>query len=43
MEFIKNLSDWEFLDEPLWRWFIFGFIAMPLIGFAWHSILDFMR
>lgn len=42
MEFLQKLTDWEFLNEPLYRWFIF-LGALLLIAWAWGAILSFMR
>lgn len=42
MDFIKGVTNWEFLNEPLWRWFLFV-IALSLMLFAWGAILSFMR
>lgn len=34
--------NWEFLDEPLWRWF-FGLGAIAALIWAWDGILSYMR
>lgn len=33
-----NAVDWKFLNEPLWRWFIFVGVLM-LIVFAWSGVI----
>lgn len=42
MDIIGNTIGWEFMNEPMWRWFIF-FGGLIAIGVAWHGILDFMH
>lgn len=42
MDIINNVTGWNFLQEPLWRWFLF-FGALLGIGWAWHGILEFMK
>lgn len=37
-----NPLRWEFLDEPLWRWFTF-FLAMNLLLVAWNGVIRLMR
>lgn len=39
---VQNLAGWPFLQEPVWRWFIF-IGAMLMMMFVWHGILDFMK
>lgn len=34
--------NWDFLDEPLYRWFIF-FGAMLGIAWGWHGVLELMH
>lgn len=38
---MSNPFNWEFLNEPLWRWFVF-FVAMGLILHAWNGVLNLM-
>lgn len=38
----KNIYDWEFLKEPMWRWFIF-FGALIFLSLTWRKILDYMK
>lgn len=42
MEVISNIYNWDFMDEPLSRWFIFigAFAAM---AWAWKGILAFIE
>lgn len=37
-----NITNWPFLNEPLWRWGVF-FIAVAAMGWGWHGILDLMK
>lgn len=39
---VSNAVNWEFLDEPLYRWFIF-FGALILISFGWRGLLSFIK
>jgi len=39
---MSNPFDWPFLQEPLWRWFIF-IIALTLFTITWNGVLEFMR
>ncbi len=41
MDVVTNLTGWKFLNEPLWRWFIF-FGALMLIAWAWKGVLSFI-
>lgn len=41
MNVVSNLTGWSFLNEPLWRWFLF-FGALILISVAWKGILSFI-
>lgn len=35
MDTIKNLANWSFMQEPIWRWFVF-LIAIGLLLGAWR-------
>lgn len=37
-----NPLAWKFMNEPLWRWFMF-ILAMNLLLAAWVGVLRFMR
>lgn len=37
-----NAFNWDFLNEPLYKWFIF-FIAMSLFAGAWAMVLHEMQ
>lgn len=37
-----QIINWEFLDEPAWRWFIF-LGALLLMMWTWRGIVDFMK
>jgi hypothetical protein len=45
MDTVKNLftgiTDWTFLNEPLWRWAIFV-IALAFITWGWNGVLGYM-
>ncbi len=41
MEVISNIANWNFMNEPLTKWFIF-FGAFLLISWAWKGILSFV-
>lgn len=41
MEVLTNTVNWTFLDEPLYRWFLF-FGALLLIAWGWKGILSFI-
>lgn len=34
--------NWEFLDEPLYRWFIF-LVAISCFAVAWSAVLNFVK
>lgn len=36
---LDKLTNWSFLNEPLWRWFVF-IVAMGFIMWAWRGILS---
>lgn len=42
MEYLQNVIGWQFMSEPLWRWFMF-WGALVAIGIAWGGILEFMK
>lgn len=39
---ISNLTNWPFLQEPIWRWFVF-LIAIGLFLNVWNGVLSYMR
>ena len=39
---IDKVTNWEFLNEPLWRWFVF-LIALTLMAWVWGAVLSFMH
>lgn len=41
MNVITNAASWQFMNEPLYRWFIF-FGALILISWGWKGILSFV-
>lgn len=42
MDALKSIKDWPFLQEPMWRWFIF-LGAMIFISLVWRIILSYMK
>lgn len=42
MNIVEKIANWQFLDEELYRWFIF-FGALICISIAWGGVLRFMR
>lgn len=42
MNFISNIANWPFLDEPAYRWMIF-FIGFSLFLGAWSGVLGYMK
>jgi hypothetical protein len=36
------ISSWQFLQEPLWRWFIM-FGAAIMISIMWRGVIDFAK
>lgn len=42
MDMLQNITNWEFLEEPLWRWALF-FGAILGIAWGWHGVLDLMH
>lgn len=39
---VSNVVNWDFLNEPLYRWAIFV-LALSFITAGWNGILEFMR
>lgn len=42
MDFVNSLTGWKFLNEPLYRWFLF-IIALAFMLWAWAAIVSFMK
>jgi len=42
MNFVHKVTDWEFMNEPVWRWFVF-LGALMAMGVVWNGILSFMK
>lgn len=42
MDYLNQITNWEFLNEPLYRWAIF-WIALAAIAYAWNGIISFMK
>lgn len=38
----SGVTNWEFLNEPLYRWAIF-FGAIMLIAWGWNGVLGYMH
>jgi hypothetical protein len=41
-DFFSGVKNWEFLNEPMWRWFIF-IIAFTFMLMTWGAILNYMK
>ena len=42
MDSVKKVFDWPFLQEPLWRWFMF-LVAITLFSAVWASVLKYVK
>lgn len=42
MNALTNAINWEFLNEPLYRWFIFAGAAFGMV-WAWEGIIALMH
>ena len=42
MNYLANITNWPFLNEPLYRWAIFA-LAMALIGLGWSNVIGYMK
>lgn len=41
-DLVTGAFDWEFLNEPFWRWIMF-IVALSLVTFAWNGVLAYMK
>jgi hypothetical protein len=39
---VQSVTNWQFLNEPLYRWAIF-IVALSMIIFAYNGILELMK
>jgi hypothetical protein len=39
---MKNPFEWEFLNEPIWRWFIF-LVVLSIFIAVWNGVLRFIE
>lgn len=39
---LSNAVNWPFLQEPIWRWFVFIIVLSFLLG-AWNGALRHMK
>lgn len=39
---MPNPFAWEFMDEPLWRWFIF-LVAISAMLTAWRGVVEYIK
>lgn len=39
---LESLTNWPFLNEPIYRWFIF-LVAISLFTAAWNGVLSMMQ
>lgn len=37
-----NLADWPFLNEPIYRWFVFLIIVILFLH-VWNGVMDHIR
>lgn len=37
-----NIFEWPFLQEPIYRWFMF-LIILALFGVVWRGVLNHMK
>ena len=42
MNAINQAFNWPFMQEPLWRWFMF-LVAITLFSAVWAMILKYMK
>lgn len=42
MNQITNVFKWPFMQEPLWRWFMF-LVAITLFSAVWANVLKYMK
>lgn len=38
----NSTAGWSFLDEPLWRWFVF-LVVMAFALNAWNGVISYMK
>lgn len=41
-ETLKSLPNWQFMSEPIWRWFVF-LIVISLFLNVWRGVQDHMK
>lgn len=41
-DFINGIANWQFLQEPLYRWFIF-LLAVSFMMYGWNGVLELMK
>jgi len=41
-DMVKNFANWQFLNEPLYRWGLF-FLAMGFISWGWEGVIGLMK
>jgi hypothetical protein len=41
MDVVSKAVNWEFMNEPLYRWFIF-FGCLMIIAWGWRGVLSFI-
>jgi hypothetical protein len=42
MSYLANLSQQQFLNEPVWKWAIFGVAVMSFLV-AWSGVIRLMK
>ena len=41
-DLLKSAVSWPFLNEPIWRWFVF-ILVLGFLLTAWNGVLRHMR
>lgn len=41
-EFVNRFANWPFLNEPLYRWFLF-FLAIGFMSWGWNGVISLMK
>lgn len=41
-DMLPNPLAWRFMNEPLWRWFVFV-VALGFLLHAWRGVLNYMK
>lgn len=41
-QFINKFANWQFMNEPLYRWFLFGLAFMGM-SWGWNGVISLMK